>query len=109
VVVARMAEAAVRVEVVAAQLRARVAGGRRTRDHKPGEAGEYERVNGAHTGITPPGGLPFQTDQSISFRTIAWIAMRHMSRPKPTRTPSRARSSPPQSPKTALRTSCTLW
>src|SRR5215218_172244 len=46
-------------------------------------------------------------DQSISFRVIAWIAMRQTSSPKTASAPSRAKSFHPSEPNTAWRTSTT--
>src|SRR5262249_47562135 len=47
--------------------------------------------------------------QSISFRSIAWIAIRHMIRAKTTSTPTRSRSFHSKPYSTAARTSSTHW
>jgi hypothetical protein len=47
--------------------------------------------------------------QSISFRVIAWIATRHIARPKPIRKPTRRTSVQPAKPKAAPRTNWTVW
>ena len=47
--------------------------------------------------------------QSMSFFSMRQTAMRQVSRPKATRTPTWARSAHPSQPKTASRTSSTQW
>ena len=92
------------VDTQVAEVREPRADPRQITDAVPVGVGEAPNVDLVDDGVAPPRRL---CHQSISFRVIARIATRQMTRPKTTRYPTRARSSQPSKPNTALRTRTT--